>query len=206
MLNKIRDRIKAVFYFSNSESNGLLAIIVLILLLIIAPKAFKLYCGISSKPLDHTEDIALLEKNLMLLQQNASKVVLININTTFAQQLEELAGVDGKLARRIISYRDKLGGFVSLDQYGEVYGMSNYLRLRLAKQTIVTEKYLPKQLSLNHATFKELVVHPYVSPDMAKAIIACRKKKGKFIELTDIQKLPGYEPTWGKKIRPYLCL
>ncbi|ROT46978.1 ComEA family DNA-binding protein [Candidatus Cardinium hertigii] len=206
MFNKIKYRIKELFYFSNSESNGLLAIIVLIFLLIIAPKACMLYYSYSNKPLDHSSDMVLLEKKWLLLQENVSKTALININTTTVQQLANMDGITQKLATRIIKYRDKLGGFISLDQYKEVYGLSNRLQERLMNQTTILAKYRPKQLSLNHTTFQELVAHPYISPSIAKAIIDYRKKKGKFTTLYTIQELPGYHTDWANKIRPYLSL
>lgn len=206
MLDKIRHRIKQAFYFSNSESNGLLAIIVLILFLVVVPNVWKLYYRLAAKPLDHRSDIALLEQNLLLLQENARKVVLININTATAQQLAKIGGIAQKLASRIINYRDKLGGFVSIDQYKEVYGLSSQQQVRLRKQTTILGNYIPKQLSLNHTTFKELVAHPYISPSIAKAILDYRKKKGKFITLRTIEALPGCHSDWAQKVMPYLSL
>lgn len=204
MLHKLKRRIKQAFHFSNRESNSLLAIIVLTLLVIIAPKVYKLYYRCTYKPLDHSANIALLEKNLTLLQENAGKFTLMNINATTAEQLQEIEGVTQQLALRILRYRDKLGGFVSFDQYKEVYGLSSALQVKLMQHTIILEKYRPKKLSLNQVTFKALVCHPYISAAMAKAIIDYRKQKGKFTNLRAIQKLPGYHPDWGRKIMPYL--
>lgn len=208
MLHKLRHWIKQALHFSNRESNGLLAIIlaiiVLILLVIIAPKAYRLYYR--HQPLDHSADIALLEKNLTLLQENASKFTLININTATAEQLQEIEGITQQLALRILRYRDKLGGFVSFDQYKEVYGLSSRLQTKLMQRTTILAQYKPKKLSLNQATFKALVSHPYISAAIAKAIIDYRKKQGKFTTLRAIQRVPGYDSNWGNKIMPYLSL
>lgn len=205
MLNKIKRSVKAAFHFSTSETNGFFAIIILMLLLVIAPKIVSLYTGCYSKPLDHSKDVALLEKNICLLKENASKVDFLNINIATAQELEFLSGLNKKLAIRIISYRDKLGGFVSIDQYKEVYGLSAHLQCRLMKQTTIQKKYRPKQLSLNHSSFKKLIAHPYISPAIAKAIVDYRNKT-KFTTIDAIQKLPGYHLNWAKKMMPYLSL
>ncbi|WP_419241602.1 ComEA family DNA-binding protein [Cardinium endosymbiont of Nabis limbatus] len=204
MLRKIKQQIKQAFHFSNRESNGLLAIIVLIFLLIIAPKVYKVYYTHTHKPLDHNADIALLEKNLILLQENSRKVTPIPINTATPKALQTIAGITQPLAIRILRYRDKLGGFVSFDQYKEVYHLPKPLQVRLSQCTTIPAEYKPKKLSLNQATFQTLVAHPYISAAMAKAITAYRKKKGQFTTLRAIQNLPGYHPDWGKKIMPYL--
>ncbi|WP_243018305.1 MULTISPECIES: ComEA family DNA-binding protein [Candidatus Cardinium] len=206
MLHKLKDSIKQAFHFSNRESNGLLAIMLLTLLLVIAPKVYNLYQRSIYKPLGHNAAIALLEKNLTLLQENAAKSAPININSATAAQLQEIIGITEQLALRVIGYRDKLGGFISLDQYKEVYHLSNRLQTRLRHCTTIPAPYSPKKISLNKATFQALISHPYISAALAKSIIDYRKKRGKFTTLRTIQKLPGYHPDWGNKIMPYLAL
>ncbi|WP_186292367.1 ComEA family DNA-binding protein [Cardinium endosymbiont of Dermatophagoides farinae] len=147
-----------------------------------------------------------MEKNLTLLQENARRVTLIDINTATAAQLQTIAGITQQLACRILRYRDKLGGFVSSQQYKEVYGLSHLLQVRLIQCTTIHAPYSPKKLSLNQATFKALVAHPYIAAPMAKAIIDYRKKQGTFTTLRAIQRLPGYDADWENKIRPYLTL
>lgn len=205
MLNKIKRSVKAAFHFSASETNGFFAIIILMLLLVIVPKMVSLYTRCYSKPLDHSRDVALLEKNLCLLKENASKIDFLNINIATAQELECISGLNKNLAVRIINYRDKLGGFVSLDQYKEVYGLSAYLQCRLMKQTTIQKNYTPKQLSLNHSSFKELIAHPYISPAIAKAMVDYRNNT-KFTTIDAIQKISGYHLNWAKKMMPYLSL
>lgn len=47
----------------------------------------------------------------------------ININTSGAEQLEDLAGIGPALAERIITYREANGGFSSLDELAAVSGI-----------------------------------------------------------------------------------
>lgn len=206
MLVKLKYWIKKSLYLSNRESNSLLALILFILLLIIAPKVVKLYYRSTTKPLDHSADIALLENNLSFLQKNALKFALIDINRATAEQLQTIEGITDKLSIRIVRYREKLGGFVSSGQYKEIYHLSKPLQVRLMQCTAILTAYRPKRLSLNQANFKALVCHPYISAAMARAIIDYRKRNGKFNTLRDIEKLPGYHTNWGRKIMPYLAL
>ncbi|MGI2257193.1 ComEA family DNA-binding protein [Candidatus Cardinium hertigii] len=204
MLRKIKHSIKQAFHFSNRESNSLLAIIIFMLLAVMAPKVVQLYY--IHKPLDHRADIALLEKQLALLQANSNSFVPLDINSATAEPLLAIEGMTQPLALRILRYRDKLGGFVSVDQYKEVYGLSNHLRVKLIQHTTIRKGYQPKKVSLNQTTRKNLASHPYISYSMAQAIIDYRKRKGKFTTFRAIQTLPGYHPDWGKKIMPYLSL
>ncbi|MGI2261936.1 ComEA family DNA-binding protein [Candidatus Cardinium hertigii] len=203
MLRKIKHSIKQVFHFSNRESNSLLAMVAFMLVAVIAPKVVQLYY--SYKP-DHGADTVLLEKQLALLQANRDRLVPLDINSTTAEPLLAIEGMTQPLALRILRYRDKLGGFIAVDQYKEVYGLSGRLRAKLIQRTTILKKHPPKKLSLNQATFKRLAAHPYISYPMAQAIIDYRKRKGKFTTLRTIQTLPGYHPDWGKKVMPYFSL
>ncbi|MGI2298884.1 ComEA family DNA-binding protein [Candidatus Cardinium hertigii] len=205
MLRKIKQSIKKAFHFSNRESNSLLAIVTFMLVAVIAPKVVQLYYRWTYRP-DHCADTALLDKQLALLQANSNRLVPFDINSATAEPLLAIEGMPQPLALRILRYRDKLGGFVSFDQYKEVYGLSGHLRTKLMQHTTIRKGHPPKKISLNQATFKRLAAHPYISYAMAQAIIDYRKRKGKFTTLRAIQNLPGYHPDWGKKIMPYLSL
>jgi len=158
------------------------------------------------RPIDHTEDGMLLANHLLALEQHAHTFAPIDINIATAEQLENQLAVAEPLSRRIILYRDKLGGFVSVDQYAEVYGLPPACSARLKHQTFVASHYSPKKISLNQSAFKVLVAHPYITPLIAKAIITYRKQQGKFVSIMDIQKLPMYEAKWAAKIAPYLSV
>lgn len=203
MLNTVRDKIKCAFYFTHAESSGLIAIVLLIVLLVLLPKAVRFYFSAFRKPIDRTQDQALLEETFQLLQQR-TQIKKLNINSISAKELAKNTGIDHKMANRVVSYRNKLGGFVSVKQYSEIYDMSAGLQERLVKRTCIATP--PKQLSLNHATYKELAAHPYISINQSKAILSYRKKEGKFTTVSAIEQLPGYQPGWGKRISPYLSL
>lgn len=204
MFYKLKHRIKTFFYFSNRQTEGLFLITILILFLIITPQLLKLYFHFYTKPLNHTTALAFLEKNLMLLRAHAVESASIDINAATIEQLQEITGITPKLAGTIVHYRNKLGGFVSLAQYKEIYGLSKQLQIRLLEQTMITASYRPKQLSLNKATFSALLAHPYVSLALAKAIVYHRKQKGPFTNLSMLQSMVCSAKY--KKLVPYFTL
>ena len=108
-------------------------------------------------------------------EKDKKKVFLkININTASAGELKKLKGIGNKLSQRIVKYRDKLGGFYSVEQIKEVYG----IRPETFKQIephIFCEGTVRK-ININTASFKELVRHPYLKYEDVKAIFKFRDK------------------------------
>src|SRR5205814_1788548 len=57
----------------------------------------------------------------------------IDLNTSDTSALIALPGIGSKLASRIISFREKLGGFYAVDQVSEIYGLpdSTFEKIRV---------------------------------------------------------------------------
>ena len=64
-------------------------------------------------------------------QQRAKPIFPININTADRSQLQSLPGVGKVLSSRIVGYRNQLGGYASIAQIKEVYGISSELALQI---------------------------------------------------------------------------
>ena len=129
-----------------------------------------------------------------------------NINTADTTQLKQIRGIGSKLSARIIKYRNSLGGFESLSQLQEVYGLQPAIIDSLGKYTYVQKTYDPAKISLNSATVEELRAHPYISPNVARAIVAYREQHGRFERLEDMQKIKLVSEELYQKLLPYLAL
>lgn len=112
----------------------------------------------------------------------------IEINTADASEFERLQGIGPVLSKRIVSYRNLLGGFVSPDQLYEVYG----LKPEVVQQNLNNfrvDGVEVRKLDLNFASIDELSRHPYINYKEARRIIDLRSKNGyisdKNILLTD---------------------
>ncbi|MBF9253275.1 helix-hairpin-helix domain-containing protein [Pontibacter sp. 172403-2] len=129
-----------------------------------------------------------------------------NINTADTTQLKQIRGIGSKLSARIVKYRDGLGGFHSMAQLQEVYGLSPEVVDSLRKYTFVPDAYAPPQLSINTATADELKAHPYITSNVARAIVAYREQHGQFKSIEDLQQIKLVTPELYQKLRPYLSL
>lgn len=99
----------------------------------------------------------------------------IELNTADSTELTLLPGIGPVLARRILKYRDLLGGFASVNQLREVFGISEELAVRLQNLVSVDPGIL-KKLHINSDEFKRLSRHPYLGFELTKRIFSERRK------------------------------
>ena len=116
-------------------------------------------------------------KKLSSVESQVLKTVNIDLNSADSIQLKQLPGIGAVLSKRIVKYRDLLGGFYSVDQLKEVYGLSEQTaQLIEGKLTINIAKI--RKLDLNFADVNELSRHPYLKKNLASKIIRFRTKNG----------------------------
>ena len=129
----------------------------------------------------------------------------IDINRADSAQLLPLPGIGPVFASRLIKYRDLLGGYASVDQLKEVYGISLETIDRITDRIVIDTSVLIK-LDLNSATFRELLRHPYLEYEDVKAMVNYRDFAGTIQsarELRDNYILPD---SVLQRIMPYLEL
>ncbi|MCB0767140.1 MAG: helix-hairpin-helix domain-containing protein [Flavobacteriales bacterium] len=131
----------------------------------------------------------------------------VEVNTADTAALIALPGVGPAFARGIVKYRDLLGGFVSLDQLGEVYVLRDkpdaVLKL---KQLLILDTLAVIRIPINTCTVEQLAAHPYVRWKIAKPVIAYRDRHGPFEQLVDLQGCAAIDAEVFRKLAPYLSL
>jgi len=128
----------------------------------------------------------------------------IDINQADSLDWESLPGIGTVLASRIVRFRERLGGFFSLDQVGETYGLQDSVFQKLKPCLRLSPPF--RKIPLNQATEEQLVAHPYISWKLARIIIAYRREHGPFQELRDLASIPALSPDDLKKLEPYLAI
>lgn len=129
----------------------------------------------------------------------------VDINTADTSAFIALPGIGSKLAFRIVNFREKLGGFYSIDQVGETYGLpdSTFQKIR-SRLTITTAPF--KQIDINKADVNQLRAHPYIKWNVANVIVQYRAAHGNYTSLNDLKKIEIIDEQLFKKISPYLTL
>jgi DNA uptake protein ComE-like DNA-binding protein len=126
---------------------------------------------------------------------------IVEINSADSVVLEALPGLGGVLSARIIKFRELLGGFYSVEQLKEVYGLKDEY-LSKALPYIELDKDKISKMRINYFSKRELAMHPYISYGIANSIVETRDKKGKLI---GIQELSGFlSENEIEKLGPYL--
>ncbi len=129
-----------------------------------------------------------------------------DLNEADTTQLQKIYGIGSKLAKRIVKYRDKLGGFVSIGQLHEVYGLDSVVVEKLVAASYLPDKPAVKTINLNSADEKTLAAHPYFGRRIASAIVAYRFQHGNFKSVDDLGKIPLIDKNNLGKVLPYVTV
>jgi len=129
-----------------------------------------------------------------------------NLNTADTTQLMQIRGIGRGLSRRVVEYRQRLGGFLREDQLTEIYSLRDAPDLvdSLRKYTFVAPGFAPEPIDVNNAPFEVLQVHPYVGKRLARVVVAFRQQHGPFKQADDLRQIRILDAETLDKLRPYL--
>ncbi|CAN5445274.1 helix-hairpin-helix domain-containing protein [soil metagenome] len=127
-----------------------------------------------------------------------------DINEADTTQLKLIRGIGSAFSKRIINYRNSLGGFISIDQLSEVYGLQDEALQNILALAKVADDFLPRKIRINHATSKELASHPYINFQLANRLVAYREQHGHFNEADRFTEIKELDKESLVKIHPYL--
>lgn len=132
------------------------------------------------------------------------RTILVNINTADTTEWKELKGIGSVLAKRIVKYRDALGGFYSVDQVKEVYGLPVETFDTIHDKLQLGNDLLISNINVNTVTADELSKHPYISKKQALTIINYRNQHGSFKKVESLSSIHSLDNDFLRKIEPYL--
>jgi len=131
------------------------------------------------------------------------EIVIVEINAADTLALDKINGIGPAFARRIVKYRERLGGFHHKEQLLEVFGVDTTKFNEIKDQVIVDPKSVVK-LHINTVTFDDLKRHPYLTFKQMNAIIQYRTQHGAYKNVSDLSKVLILKPETIQKIAPYL--
>lgn len=134
-------------------------------------------------------------------KENISSI-MIEINSADSLTLAQLPGIGKVLSKRIVKYRDLLGGFYSIDQIKEVYGI-NEQTFGLIEDKVTVDPSRIKKIDLNFSDARELSRHPYLQRNLAAKIVKFRSKNGSLKNLAVLRDSMILNIEEYNRIKPY---
>lgn len=126
-----------------------------------------------------------------------------DLNSADTTQLKLVKGIGSAYASKIVKFREALGGFHSLEQLKEVYGVRPEAIEALLEYARLENPQF-QRININSSTTEELARHPYISWKLAKIIMAYRDQHGNFSSEEDLRKVKAIKPDDLEKMLPYL--
>lgn len=126
----------------------------------------------------------------------------VEINSADTSELKKIPGIGSSFSNRIVKYHNLLGGYASLNQLTEVYGMNEELYNKIIPYLTILPKI--KKIRVNDTSFEVLNRHPYISYKQAKVIIDICERKGKIESMNRLSLLEEFTDKDIKRLTPYL--
>jgi len=212
-MNSFRESLRNWFGYSRRERRSTFILLVLIAVVIVVrylfPTPVNQVKEIPPELLSFSDDIVLTEENPKVVRKQnevkkfRQKKALIEINSSDSASLVRLPGIGPVLSSRIIKYRTLIGGFVSVDQLKEVYGLKEET-FNMISPRLFADSLLIRKIKINKSDYRELIRHPYFKQGEVPGILKYRELQGKIKRIEDLIENNLISPETSKRIRSYL--
>ena len=124
----------------------------------------------------------------------------VALSTADTAELKRIPGIGSHYSAKIVRYRERLGGFVSLSQLAEIEGLPE----NIARWFTLGETEIRK-LPINTSTFGQLLRHPYLNFEQVQAIMNYRKAYGALHSLSDLRTYTAFTDSDFQRLQPYVA-
>lgn len=124
----------------------------------------------------------------------------VDVNTADTAMLRRIPGVGAKISEAIVRYREKLGGFYSVEQLREIKMVSPELLEWMEVSSPNVQK-----IPVNEASFQALNSHPYISYEQTKALLQYIRLYGKVKDEQALLETGIFTKEELERLRPYIA-
>lgn len=129
----------------------------------------------------------------------------IDINTADTSELKHIPGIGSYYAKRIVSFRQRLGGIANVHQLLEIQGFpESSLKYMTTGQSASTRQLPITRIRINHLDVNSLSRHPYIRYVQAKEIMNHRRLRGPIKKADDLRRLPSFTDKDVERVNPYI--
>lgn len=125
---------------------------------------------------------------------------LVDLNRADTTELKKIPGVGSGIARMIVGYRERLGGYYSVKQLREIQ-----LNDSLLAPWFRVDSTAIRRINLNKAGVTRLRSHPYINFYQAKLLVDYRREKGIIRSLKPFVLCSEFQDGELERIAPYVC-
>ncbi|NQX42758.1 competence protein ComEA helix-hairpin-helix repeat region [Pedobacter steynii] len=133
----------------------------------------------------------------------SKELKLIELNGADTLELDQIKGIGMVFARRIVAYRERIGGFHKKEQLMEVFGIDS-LKYNEVKNQVSIDPDKLKKININTAELADFKNHPYIRYKQVNALIQYRKQHGNYSNIADLNKVAILTPEIIGRLAPYL--
>ena len=125
----------------------------------------------------------------------------VDVNTADTALLRRIPGVGAKISEAIVKYRERLGGFHSVEQLREIKIVSP----ELLEWMEVSSSSDIQKININKASFQALNSHPYISYEQTKALLQYVRLYGKVKDEKALVETGIFTKEEVEKLKPYIA-
>lgn len=129
--------------------------------------------------------------------------LVVELNSADTVTLQLLYGIGPSFARRIVAYRERLGGYTSKEQLFEIYGFTPSMLASISPYLELDTANL-RHIHINTIELKKLVKHPYIEYYQARDIVTLRNRGFVFNTPDDLRAVPSMSDSTLNRLLPYL--
>ena len=145
-----------------------------------------------------------LERNFPRRRPSGEHIVEpVEVNGAEDADLQRIPGIGPYYAKRILDYRDRLGGFVTAAQIGETPRLRDST-WRATRRFMRVDSTDVRLLAINVATAPQLARHPYLTRAQAETLVRFRKNRGPFRSADDLRRAVVVDEATIARLAPYL--
>jgi DNA uptake protein ComE-like DNA-binding protein len=152
-----------------------------------------------------SRNFAATDKQTFTRKVYQRKMVTVDVNSADSAAFESLPAIGTKLAVRIIRFREALGGFYSIEQLREVYGINDTI-FNLIARSLTMHTGVFRKMRINDWSIDSLDMHPYIQKHEARAIVKYRNQHGRFNDADDLGKISFFSSDQIGRLKPYIDL